>query len=287
MFKKPRYLSLILVAFIWSTTNFITTDLLNQLGPFSILICRFSVAVIILTTYLLTQKKNIFKDFKVGMVTGIFLALFYSMQNLALQHTGPVNTSFFLNSFIIFIPFLAYIIEKKPIVKWDFLTVFLAVMGIYLIGGNLGGFKSGDFIALGGAVFYGLYMVISNKYAAKEDIVVEVNQQFIWVILISIIGSLLNHESIPVLTSNSIIQLLYLAILPSITCFLILNWAQQNSNPLLVSLIVSLDGVFSAIIGLILGSIQFSIFLLLGILLFQIAILTDSQKFRDLLETKK
>jgi drug/metabolite transporter (DMT)-like permease len=287
MSSSLRYPSLLLVAVIWSTTNFVTVDLLNQFGPFTILIFRFLIAIIILTTVLLIQGKNLILDFKVGMITGIFLGLFYSLQNLALQHTGPVNTSFFLNSFLIFIPFFAYFIEKKPVAKLDYLTILLAIVGVYLIGGNLGGFKLGDFIALTGAIFYGLYIVISNKYAAKEDILIEVNQQFVWVLIISIFGFFVNQESIPIINSNSIIQLLYLTLLPTITCFLILNWVQKNANPLLVSLIISLDGVFTALIGIIIGNIQFSWFLLLGILIFQLAIITDSDTFRHYVKPKK
>ncbi|MGL4757999.1 MAG: DMT family transporter, partial [Patescibacteria group bacterium] len=154
MNKNKYYVLLALVAVIWSSTNFFTKDLLSKLGPMSILFFRFLIPVGILTFVNLVRRKSIFKEWKIGLLTGLFLASFYVFQNYSLTLTKPVNASFFLNGFVLFVPFLAYFLEKKKMAILDFFTIVLALIGLYFISGNLGGFGTGEALACLGALFY-------------------------------------------------------------------------------------------------------------------------------------
>ena len=278
--ENLNFLPLLLIAFIWSTTNYINKDLLSNVGPFTILLVRFGIAFLILTSILLINKRNIFQNWKVGIITGFVVAIFYSLYNFSLITSSPVNASFIVNSSFIFIPFLALFIEKKKIVIFDLFSISLAILGLYYIGGNLGGFQFGDILAIFGALFYALYIVLVNNYAAKEDVLVEVNQQFFVVVIFSTIGHYIQKESLTISDNAAILQLLYLAIFPTLICFLLLNWAEKKVSPLLSSFIISLDAVLTAIYGLMIGQVTLSWVLLLGILLFQLALLSNNEVVR-------
>ena len=277
--KYIYYIPLFIVALIWSTTNFITKDLLVSIGPMSILVYRFLTPVILLTIVNLLRKKNILSNWKIGFGTGLFLGVFYCFQNFSLLFTGPVNSSFFLNSFIIFIPFLMFIFEKKPIKFFDIITISLAILGLFFIGGNLGGLGFGDGLCVIGAFLYAIYIVLVNKYASKEDVLVEVNQQFIVVLTIAFIGSFMNRETLS-LNISIIPQLLYLSLFPTLFCFLVINWSEKKVNPLLSSLIISLDAVLSAVFAVYIGNIQWTLPLIIGIIIFQIGLLSDNSILR-------
>lgn len=167
--KTIGHLTAIFTIFIWGITFISTKVLLNKFAPIEILFFRFAIALaalIIIYPHRLKIKDK--KQEILFMGAGICgVTLYYLLENIALTYTMASNVAVILSAAPFFTAIFTYIFRKKEKLYINFFIGFiLAMAGICLIsfnGSRLHLNPLGDLLALGAAVVWAAYSVITKK----------------------------------------------------------------------------------------------------------------------------
>ena len=281
--KYIAYAALVLTTLIWSTTFVSTKLLIGDVNPVMLLVYRFGFAGFALGLFLVARgyRKVLFKDFPLGFMCGALLWMTLVAQNLALQITTINNANFILGLFIVFVPFLSLPILNRKIKPVEYFVLAMSILGIWLLTGGISGPNWGDWICLGGALTYALFLVLSNKVSKREDPLVETFQQFLTVAILSLVTVITFRLPIEIRTYQSFVLTAYLALIPSLVCYILYNKFEKNIDPFVVSLIISLDTFITPIFAAIFVHEPLTNNILLGGSIISLSILLTNEKLRS------
>ena len=262
MNKKSYFgdLMLFLAAFIWGTAFVAQVTGMDRIGPFTFNMARSIVAVISLGAYLIFTKAKLPKDMsfllKGGLVCGFFIFVGTSFQQIGLQYTTAGKTGFITSFYILILPFLTMIFLKHKIDVLTWISIIIGFIGLYLLAiPNLSDFSmnKGDFIVFLGSFCWAGHILVIDYYSKKVNPVeLSFLQFFVLTILSGICALLFENETA---TMNNIFlswkSIAYAGFLSSGIAYTLQMVGQKYTNPIIASLILSLEAVFAALAGYI------------------------------------
>lgn len=276
--KQKAYLSdlsLLFVAFIWGGGFVAVKDALNTVTPMFLMAIRFVLATIVLYVFLFKWIGKISKqDIKNGSVVGILLFLAFTAQTLGLQYTTASKQGFLTATYVVMVPFLFWAFyRKRPKLK-VFVASFITLVGIGMIGlDGVSALNMGDYLTLLCAFFFAAH-IISVEYFAKDMNVFKLAFLQIAVAAVLFVIAAFATEPIPVqLTGRAWTAIIYLAVFSTFACFTLQTVAQKYTSSSHVSIILSLESVFAALLGVLLLNEVMTPVLLVGCALIFVAIL--------------
>lgn len=276
--KKYTYylanLGLFYNAAIWGSTFYIVKDAINTVNPVTLVAYRFGFSAFIMGIILIATRRNIFTDFKEGMIMGLFLWLQYIPQTIGLHFTSAANSGFITGLFVVFVPIFSLFLFRTLPSFSRILAIVLSILGLWLLTGGPGKMNIGDMLTLITAMAYALHILFGDKFVKGEiDPYILAFQQFLFVSLASFCGSLLFHLPLSYGNENTILAMIFLGLFPTISAFVIQMVVQRVVSPVRVTLIFALEPVFAAIFAWTLGGEQFYLTHALGGLLIVVAII--------------
>lgn len=121
--------SLALVAFAWGTSYAIIKDTLTSVTPFFLMMLRFGLSTVLLglvyNKKLLRIKR---KDLQRGSVIGIFMFFSFFTLVTGIQYTTASKQSFLVGSYVLIVPFLAWMINFSAISKVRISVAYLVIV---------------------------------------------------------------------------------------------------------------------------------------------------------------
>ena len=208
----------------------------------------------ILGIYLLITKKNLLEDWPKGLLLGAVLFFLYIPQTIGLGITTASNSAFITGLFIAFIPFLSILILNRKPRPAQWAAVVISLAGLWLLTGGLTQINTGDLITLSAAFTYTCHIMFSDKFiSAKIDLFILAFQQFLVVGVMSVITMLLFNLDFSVGSTYGLSIVIFLALFPSLSAYVIQFKAQQSTSPIKVSLIFAFEPVFGAAIAWTVG----------------------------------
>ena len=288
MTKTFSLLSALLCTFIWGTT-FIAQDTgMDDIGPFTFNAVRFFVGFLAVAplAFIFERKsfsKSIKKDEgkfrKLAILIGLSLFFGTALQQVALLYTDVANAAFFTVFYVPMVPFIIFYIYKKPIHWSIWPSVFLCVMGGYLLTNFYNAtVRIGDTLVILGAFFWSTHIIFTGKIIESYSLPLTIGaiQTFI-VSFLSLAISLIFEDFLWSNILKEKFQILYAGILSGGLAFVLQIYAQKNISPAPSAIIFSLEGVFATIAAWILLSQVLDInnlfgclFILLGVLFSQL-----------------
>ena len=288
MSKTFSLLSALLCTFIWGTT-FIAQDTgMDDIGPFTFNAVRFFVGFLaVLPMALIFEKKKlpelIKKDKKtfinLAVLIGLSLFLGSALQQVALLYTDVANAAFFTIFYVPMVPFIIFFMYKKKIHWSIWPSVFLCVMGGYLLTNFYNAtVRIGDGLVICGAFFWSTHIIFTGKIIKKFNLPLTVGAiQTLIVALLSLIIGLIFEDFVWTNILKEKFQILYAGILSGGLAFVLQIYAQKNISPAPSAIIFSLEGVFATIAAWILlnqildiNNILGCLFILFGVLFSQL-----------------
>ena len=136
--KNSRYLheiSLILASFFWGIAFIWTKTAMNQgLTATQVILVRYTVSVLMMLPFCIKElKKATKKDWILGLTGGVFIGGGMLVQTMGLGMTTPSNSVFITTTYVVMVPFVSWIVEKKkPQVKMYFCAL-MALAGLYVL----------------------------------------------------------------------------------------------------------------------------------------------------------
>ena len=193
---------------------------------------------------------------KAGLYCGLALFTAMSIQQYCMQYVGAGKAGFITALYIIIVPIISLFMGTK-IAKRVIVSVVLSVIGLYLLCFQPdGNFSIYDMLLLLGAFFYGVHILVVNRFAKVHPVKASC-VQFLVVGILSLIP-MFCFETITIsgLVDCSV-PLLYAGVLACGVAYSLQMFGQKHTFPVLASLILCLESVFAVIGGaLILGEVM-------------------------------
>lgn len=246
-------LGLLYCAAIWGSTFIVVKDALDGVDPVVMVAIRFLLSAVLMLPWVLKRpdKTALMKE---GLVLSLILAALYISQTIGLLYTTASNSGFITGLFIIFIPLFLFAFRGKKLSPLQWLSVGLAVAGMWLLTGGISGLNRGDALALVAAATYAAHVIITDGYVkADADPVMLAFHQFWMVSALSFAAAGAAGCGFHVAGAKSWAVITFLAVFPTLIAFYIQLLAQKESEPLRVGLIFAFEPVFAALFAWTLG----------------------------------
>ena len=184
-----------------------------------------------------------------SVLCGIFLALASNMQQLGIGYTSAGKAGFITALYIVIVPILGLFIGKKCGIKvW--LSVAIATVGLYfLCMTEKLTISAGDLYVLICAVLFSVHILIIDKYTQEVEGILLSLGQFIVVTIISGIGMLIFENPSLSGIMHCLMPTLYVGIFSSGVAYTLQIIAMRGANPTTISILLSLESVFSVLAG--------------------------------------
>ena len=253
----------VLAAFIWGTAFVAQSVGADYVEPFTFNAARSAIAFLFLLALCLVRRKmqkgivesatKSWKDLAVGGICcGVALTVASNLQQKGLETTTSGKAGFITALYIVIVPIISIFLKKKaPRTIW--LSAILAVAGLdCLCITEEFTITSGDFYILLCAFCFSAHILVIDYFTQKVDGVELSCVQFLVVTVLSCVGMLATETPTLEALRMCVLPLLYVGIFSSGVAYTLQILAQKDSNPTVVSLLLSLESVFATLAGAVL-----------------------------------
>lgn len=273
--------ALLLNTLIWGGTFAIVKNVFSDVSPLLFLGLRFVFATVLFYPFVYKHLKNADKK---TMLAGVILGAFYfsgfATQTLGLNITTATKSGFITGTFVIFIPILQLIIERRKPKWFNIVSVSVVLIGLVMLASKgesaleflqqLGSdFNFGDLLTLVCAMLFAFQVVYVDVFTKKYNYLPMVFVQLLITglggLFISYIFSIADLESARFNMNTSMIaSLIYTAIFASIIATIIQLKFQKVVSPTKAGIIFSIEPIFTAVFAFFLLNEKISNFGLVG-----------------------
>lgn len=280
---------LLLTAIIWGS-SFVAQTVGGSLGTFSFngirsFIGSGALFILIIALRSITKKKTKTDKtlLKGGLACGCVLFVASTCQQLGMNLGVSSGKSGFITAlYIVMVPIL-YILLKRSVSKMIWLSVGLAVIGLYMLclGGDASfdisdpvgsivgslSFGLGELVTLLCAVVFAVHIILVDHFAPQVDCVKMSCIQFFVVGVLSLPMILFVEQPTVSGIGAQTLPLLYSGLMSCGVAYTLQMIGQKMTNPTVASLLMSLESVFAVIAGVVILSEEHSVFEYIGCVL--------------------
>ena len=252
-------LGLIFTTIIWGFAFVVVKNSLDYVPPIYMLAFRFTIASVVLALIFLPRlKKKDKSTFFHGMILGVFLFCAYAFQTVGIQYTTAGKNAFLTTTYVMMVPFLAWIFYKTKPAWYSFVAAIIALVGIGFLSlqgeTSEGVINIGDVLTIICGFFFAIHIVFIGKYTQNEDPVLLTILQlgfsalFSWILAPFMDGKFPLAE---IQRPDVIISMLYLGLFSTLLGFLLQNVCQKYLRASTASLLLSFEAVFGVLFSII------------------------------------
>jgi drug/metabolite transporter (DMT)-like permease len=283
---------LLLTACIWGFAFVAQRTSMGYMGPFTFngirfLLGSFSLVPLVLfrlrasapaPAHTSADGKPAPLTFRVFLVSsflaGICLFLAASLQQIGVIYTTAGNSGFITGLYVVLTPIAGIFLGKKTrLPTWigaalTFTGLFFLSAASQIFGrdASSGPFviNPGDLIVAVSAVFWTLHVLVIDSLVQRIDAVVLSAGQFFCCGLLSLIIALFTETIVPAQINAALVPILYGGICSVGIAYTLQVVAQKSAPPAHATILLSLEGAFAAIGGVLILSESLGLWTLLG-----------------------
>lgn len=292
MKKYTGEIALLFNTLIWGGTFALIKNAFNDISPLLFLGLRFGFAALVFLPFVYSSLKKTNKQTLIaGSILGFFYFTGFAAQSAGLNITTATKSGFITGTFVVFIPILQLIIERRKPKWFNLFSVMLVLVGLIMLSSKgenvleflsqLGNdFNLGDLLTLLCALLFAFQVVYVDVFTKKYDYLPMV---FIQLLITGLGGFILSYlfsvtslEPIKLTISNNLIfAILYTSIFASIIATIIQLKFQKNVSPTKAGIIFSIEPIFAAVFAYFLLNEKISNFGLMGCVLIFIGVVVS------------
>ena len=253
---------LLLTALIWGCAFVAQSVGMDYVGPFTFNAVRSLIGAVVLLPVIALMDRLEGKDKKKavkkgdtrtlilgGVCCGIALGVASSLQQIGIQYTTVGKAGFITAMYIVIVPLMGVFVGRKvrPVIG---LCVVIAVAGLYFLcmkgGFSLGG---GDLLVLICAVAFSVHILVIDHFSPLVDGVRMSAIQFLVAGLMCSVPMFLWEQPQPAVILSAWAPILYAGVLSCGVAYTLQILGQKGADPVVASLLLSLESVFSVLAG--------------------------------------
>lgn len=277
-------LGILFIALTWGLNFSVMKGALSDITPLYYLGIRFIIAAVFMLIVFNKNIRNISaRDFKAGIIIGIFLATCFSVQVIGLQFTTPGKAGFIANASVVIVPFIEWIIYKKSPGTLTIIGALAAFVGLGLLSLTSSfTIQWGDgLMFLSALLFSGQVMAVSI-FAPDADPLALAAVEIAFTGIVCIICAFI-FEPFPSMgiTTGVWGAILYGVIICTIAAFIIQGKSQQITPPSHAAILFCFESVFSLLFSILFGYEHMTLRSALGSVLIFAGFLLSEVKIGD------
>ena len=211
----------------------------------------------------------------VGVLLGLITSAVYTFEMYGISMTETTKASFLTSTNIVMMSFLsALFFHTRPRFR-SALAALIAMAGVWLLGGGSYGFS----LALGDMLLFTAFLYAMNSITvAKLGMgVSSIQMTFLQLLTTTVYTGIMTllQGRCGNYPQEAVGALVFLAVGPTLICFLIKNYAVQRLTPVQCTLILATEGIFCALLSVILLHEHVTVQMCIAILLILAGILTE------------
>ena len=272
---------LALCAFFWGLGFSVTKSALSIYPTYWLLFFRFTGGAFLIGACFFKRVAVAARsDLKGGAVIGLFLFLGIGTQALGLNYTSVGKQAFLTAGYVIMVPLLL----------WGFRRIFpgwipiagalICFTGMGLLTSDVSGpLNVGDVLTITAALFFAAQIIAIGYYAKDGDPFVLVFVQFLMTAVLSLCSATFFHGVPEFQGTQGFMQIAYLTLFSTFTCFLIQNVAQKFTPATHAAILLSMESVFGVLGGIVIMKELFTSRMIAGCcLIFAAVLLVELKK---------
>ena len=277
---RVRATCLLLVAACLWGSSFVGSKICLNAGmyPFETIFYRMAAGSLVMGIVFWKQLRTMTRQaLKAGILLGLVTFSGYCFEMYGISMTAASKSSFITATNIVMLPFLYALFFHTRISIRSVGAALVALAGIWFLsqtGSAAGGVAVGDILLLITAFLYAMNSITVAKLGSTESPIQVTFLQLLTTMVGSGIGTLFQGRcgNYP---PQAIGAVVYLTIGPTLICFLIKNYAIQRISPVRCALILSTEGIFCALLSILLLHERLTPSMCFGIVLILCGILTE------------
>lgn len=269
---------LLLVAIFWGTSYGVAKEALLFTSVLVFLVIRFVMTTLVLLPMVI-YRKNI-AHWKSAIPTGVVLFLIFVCETYGIKNTTASNAAFLISLFVVFTPFVEWLVNKnKPTKKLLFLSI-ISVIGVFLltnINTHQMNINKGDILMLMAALLRGVMVVFTKKVMVDKDVdpimVTSVQSSVVSIFSTILLLSIHGFEWVNLIPLDLSFWLLaiYLVLFCTVFAFYAQNYSVKKMSPTKVSILMGSEPIFGALFAFLWLSESFTLVQVIGASLIFIA----------------
>lgn len=215
---------------------------------------------------------------RAGIAVGAVTCIIYTAEMYGITMIETTKASFLTSTNIVMMPFLTALFFRNKLQIRSFLAAAVTITGVAVMslnGGESLAFEPGDALLLLAALGYAMCSIVVARYGNGASPIQITFLQLLVTMVYTGIMTLVQGRG-GYYPPQAIGALLYLAVGPTLVCFLIKNHSLQYLSPMKCTLILSTEGVFCALLSVVILHDQVTFRMVLGTLLIVLGILIEN-----------
>ena len=260
--SRPLATALLLVCtMFWGFAFIAQKSAMDSMGPLSFAGVRYLLGGLLVLPLALHERRR--RPIRLTRTHWLYILAMSSvfflgswLQQAGLAITTVTNGGFLTGLYVFFVPVLGYALFRTRAHPIIFVGVPLALIGIYYLnGGGLDSFNNGDWLIVGGAVFWALHVILLGHVARLTGLPIFVSaMSFLFAGLVASAIALGTEAPTMEAISAGWVEIVYAGVLSTAVAFTFQAIGQQHVPPANAAIILSAESLFAAIGGaLILG----------------------------------
>jgi len=246
--RTKAELLLLSITIIWGSTFVITKGLLEDISPFLYIAVRFILAAVVFGLVY----RHVWRMDKPALVRGGILGLLlfvgFALQTVGLQYTTASKSAFITGMLVVLTPICQILIERRLPKLGNVIGAVLVAVGLYFLTSPDGSeMNLGDWLTLGCALCFALYIVYLDMFGSKYDAAQLTFAQFAVAGIGGTIGTVLFERVVwnPSLEFAGAIA--YLTVFATVIALFVQTKYQKETTPTRAAVIFSVEPVFAAV----------------------------------------
>jgi drug/metabolite transporter (DMT)-like permease len=254
MSKVTASLIVLLAAAIWGTAFYFQKIAMDHVGPLQFVGFRGVLASLALLPFALWESRDnrtpLRSTFPYALAGGAVFFVASVLQQMGITTATVTNTGFLTALYVVFAPFLVWIVQGQRPSRKVWLAIGLACVGIWALGGGtLSALSGGDLLIACSAMFWALFMVVTGMAGGQAKPLQTTCLTFIVLAIFGWSGALLLEQ----ITWASIIAaspaLLFVGVLSSALTYALIAIAVRHIPTTTATLLLSTETLFAAGMG--------------------------------------
>ncbi len=246
---------LLFVAIIWGFAFVAQRIGMDHVGPFTFNGLRFFLGCLSLLPIIFLQrnspsvktKNNLIKS---GIVSGIFLFLGISFQQVGLVYTTAGKAGFITGLYVIIVPFLNLLFKQDRTSPGTWIGAVLASVGMFLLSVTKNfSMEFGDLLVFFSAICFAFHLIIIGRLSNRFNTARLSLIQCLVCSILSLLVAMVFETFILADILKIIIPLFYGGVMSVGVAYSLQIYGQKNSPASHAAILLSLESVFAAIGG--------------------------------------
>lgn len=244
---------LLLVAAIWGAGFVAQRAAAPHIPPLTFNALRYLIAFVLVggLLVLLRRARCTRRELLGGAALAVVMTGAAWLQQAGVEHTTAARAGFFTGLYVLIVPAIG-LMHGQRVGRGHLVGAVVAAAGLAMLSGDLsGGLRRGDPFVIACAVLWALHVVLTGRLAPRADALRLAAVQFLIVGVLSGVGGALLESDRWASVAQGIGPLAYSGVFSIGIAFTLQIVAQRSAPPTHAAVLMSMEAVFAAALGVL------------------------------------